>query len=66
MVEIQYNVVLSAVVGGEAGGGGGGHCMGTIDSRMKTLHISNKGPYIDTGERFQIFSESKRRGWGMK
>ena len=21
-----------------------GHCMGTIDSRMKALHISNKGP----------------------
>ena len=36
--------------------------MATVDKRMKTLHMSNKGSYIDTRVRFRIFSESKRRG----
>ena len=35
--------------------------MATVDKRMKTLHMSNKGSYIDTRERFRIFGESKRR-----
>jgi len=38
--------------------------MAIVDKRMKTLHISNKGPYIDTRVKFRIFSESKRRGGG--
>jgi hypothetical protein len=38
--------------------------MAIVDNRMKALHISNKGSYIDTRERFQIFSEYKRKGGG--
>jgi hypothetical protein len=36
------------------------HSMGRIDSTLNVLHISNKGPYLDTLQRFYIFRESKK------
>ena len=41
-----------------------GHIMGTVDNEKKALNISSNGPYIDTIDRFWIFSESKKNGWG--
>ena len=38
--------------------------MDIVDNRMKALHISNNGYYIDTRERFRIFRESKRTRGG--
>jgi len=37
--------------------------MGTTDNSMKALHISNKGPYIDTRD-FEFFVNPKEGGGG--
>jgi hypothetical protein len=36
-----------------------GHSIGPMEEIMETVHITNKGPMMDTLEKFYIFCETK-------